>query len=105
MNEVIVCIHCHKDPGPDQRNPSLWYGFLDKDTKEHCCMPCRRIHYQKKSKTEHANKYTEFPVTYKTEDYGFVLGEMRIENNITIILDRIRRNGFTKFTSLHKKLK
>jgi len=62
--EEKVCAVCGKNPGPDPRNKILWYGFLDKDTGQYVCLRkrCREKYYKQKSKTEHAGKYSEFPV-------------------------------------------
>ncbi len=91
MNEVIICAHCHKDPGPNSQNPFHWFGFLDKDNNEHCCILCRKVHYEKKSKNVHANKYTEFPVTYKVEVTYPILGMMQTANNVDLLTTAINK--------------
>lgn len=57
----LNCSICNIDPGMAE-NPSLWNGFLDKDTGQYICWSCRNTHYQQKSKTQHAHHYSEFPV-------------------------------------------
>lgn len=59
---VKTCFHCGKKPGTKPGSNHLWNGFLDKDTKELVCFNCRKIHYQKKSKSQFEGLYTEFPV-------------------------------------------
>ncbi len=56
------CDHCKKGVGEDPKNPFLWNGFLDADTKEHVCRECRSDHYALKSKTKYKNLYSETPV-------------------------------------------
>jgi hypothetical protein len=67
INIKPICAHCKKNPGPDPRNPVLAHGFYDGDTKQFSCWDCRNTHYEKKSITEHAHKYTEFPVQIERE--------------------------------------
>lgn len=56
------CHYCGKNPGPKQDNKNMWNGFADKDMNIIVCWICRDRHYAAKQKTEHAGKYTEFPV-------------------------------------------
>lgn len=59
-----TCTYCKKDPGAKPGNPNVWFGFLDKDTNQYVCWNCRNKHYETKNKTEHAHKYSEYPVMY-----------------------------------------
>ena len=59
----IICSHCKKDPSRDPRNGNLWNGFLDQDTKQHCCWNCKGQHYFLKSRTAFKDQYSEFPVS------------------------------------------
>lgn len=63
--EDQCCEHCHKNPGPDPRNNSQWFGFLDLDTGQYCCRACIHVHYRRKAHTEHAHKFSEIPVLLK----------------------------------------
>ena len=57
-----ICSNCKKNPGCDEENNLRWNGFYDRDTNEYVCNNCKKLHYQKKFKTEFAGLYTEFPV-------------------------------------------
>jgi hypothetical protein len=60
-----TCALCGKDPGSKPRNPDLFDGFRDGDTKQNICQACRLEHYKKKYLTEHRGKYTEMPLPIK----------------------------------------
>jgi hypothetical protein len=57
----IFCSHCKKEMWRKPKS-CVVEGFLDYNTKEHCCWNCKNVHYEKKSKTKFANMYMEFPV-------------------------------------------
>lgn len=61
-SQFKICNYCKKSPGHKPDNKILWNGFLDKDTNQLVCWNCRDKHYRTKNKTEHAGKYSEFPV-------------------------------------------
>lgn len=44
-----TCVHCGENPGTKPGNPSLWDGFLDKDTGALVCTGCRDEHYIRKA--------------------------------------------------------
>ncbi|MBC6425212.1 MAG: hypothetical protein GDA51_01810 [Ekhidna sp.] len=46
----------------DRRNPDLWDGFFDGETKQLVCSNCRSLHYRKKWHTEYRGMYSEYPV-------------------------------------------
>lgn len=63
----IRCDLCKEDPGPSDKNPNLWNGFFDQDTKHHICMKCKNKHYSSKwNNTKFKGLYSEVPVTIKT---------------------------------------
>ena len=59
----IKCSICNNCPGPSDRNPNLWFGFLDQDTGDHICNNCKKEHYQNKFKLKGMKGlYSEVPV-------------------------------------------
>lgn len=63
----LTCFYCGKNPGAKKTNPTLWDGFLDKDTDQLVCWDweCYTKHYVNKSETEFAGMFSEFPVPIK----------------------------------------
>jgi hypothetical protein len=64
-------IKCKRDIGPDPKNPNLFNGFLDKDLNYFVCNDCKKKFYEGKNGgvfgSQHANKYSEFPVSVPPE--------------------------------------
>lgn len=59
----IRCYICSTDPGPSDKNPNLWFGFLDQDTKDHVCWKCKVQHYKNKMNLKGMEGlYSEVPV-------------------------------------------
>ena len=59
----VYCSMCKTNPGPSDKNPNLWNGFLDQDTKQHVCNNCKEAHYQLKFNNPKTNGlYSEVPV-------------------------------------------
>ncbi len=68
-----TCAYCGGGQ-PDPKNPLLWDGFLDQDTKELVCRGCKGKHYWAKARAMGtatkdgeitAMTYSEFPVYNK----------------------------------------
>jgi hypothetical protein len=48
---------------PKDNDTIVLNGFKDADNHIVCCFSCKEIHYSEKNKSEHANKYSEIPLT------------------------------------------
>lgn len=58
------CDYCKTNPGT-KNNSIVWNGFLDADTNQYVCFPCKTTHYQEKQKTKFKGLVSEYPVTVK----------------------------------------
>ena len=57
-----TCYVCEKPILLKPNNPVVYNGFIDQDTNQICCNPCKKQHYVLKRQTEHNGKYSEFPL-------------------------------------------
>lgn len=64
----MTCKYCKHYLLPKDNDSFVLNGFQDGDNQIVCCFECKNLHYSEKNKTEHANKFSEIPLTIKNNN-------------------------------------